>query len=161
VLPIKLRPGVVDGNFDNSLTEVNMSEDNKTILRRWFDEVWNKGRTEAIGELMAKDVVIHGLEDSNGQAIENYAGFEDFHRRFRGAFPNMSITIDDIVAEGNRVATRCSVAAKHTGNTLGFDATHSDVEFDGMTIVIIRDGMIVEAWNNFDFMRMNKQLGLM
>jgi len=138
-----------------------MSEDNKTILRRWFDEVWNKGRTEAIGELMAKDVVIHGLEDSNGQAIENCAGFEDFHRRFRGAFPNMSITIDDIVAEGNRVATRCSVAAKHTGNTLGFDATHSDVEFDGMTIVIIRDGKIVEAWNNFDFMRMNKQLGLM
>jgi steroid delta-isomerase-like uncharacterized protein len=138
-----------------------MSEDNKRILRRWFDEVWNKGRTDAITELLASDVVIHGLEDSKGQAIETYAAFEDFHRQFRGAFPNIEVMIDDIVAEGDKVATRCSVAAKHTGNTLGFNATHNDVEFDGMTFVIIKNGKIAEAWNNFDFMRMNKQLGLM
>jgi len=138
-----------------------MSEDNKTILKRWFEEVWNKGRSDSIGELMATDVVIHGLEDANGQPIADYAAFEDFHRQFRGAFPNISVTIEDIVTEGDRVATRCSVAAKHTGNTLGFDATHSDVEFGGMTMVIIKDGKIAEAWNNFDFLRMNKQLGLL
>jgi len=138
-----------------------MSENNKAILRRWFEEVWNRGRTDVIDELLAKDAVIHGLQDANGQAVAGYAAYENFHRQFRGAFPNIAVSIDDMVAEGDKVAARCSVAAKHTGGTLGFDATHSDVEFDGMTIVVIKDGKIAEAWNNFDFMRMNKQLGIM
>jgi steroid delta-isomerase-like uncharacterized protein len=138
-----------------------MSETNKAVLRRWFEEVWNKGRTDVIDELLARDAIIHGLEDANGQPVEGYAAYENFHRQFRGAFPNIAVSIDDMVAEGDKVAARCGVAAKHTGNTLGFEATHSDVEFDGMTFVVIKDGKITEAWNNFDFMRMNKQLGLM
>ena len=138
-----------------------MSENNKAVLRRCFEEVWNRGRTDVIDELLARDAVIHGLEDATGQPVEGYAAYENFHRQFRGAFPNIAVSIDDMVAEGDKVAARCSVAAKHTGGTLGFEATHSDVEFDGMTIVVIRDGKIAEAWNNFDFMRMNKQLGLM
>ena len=138
-----------------------MSETNKAVLRRWFEEVWNRGRSDVIDELLARDAVIHGLEDANGQPVEGYAAYENFHRQFRGAFPNIAVSIDDMVAEGDKVAARCSVAAKHTGSTLGFEATHSDVEFDGMTFVVIKDGKITEAWNNFDFMRMNKQLGLM
>jgi predicted ester cyclase len=57
------------------------------------------------------------------------------------------------------VATRCSVRGKHTGHSLGYAATQAPVEFTGVTITRIQDGKIVEAWNNFDFMKMYRQLG--
>jgi predicted ester cyclase len=57
------------------------------------------------------------------------------------------------------VAARCSVRAKHTGAHLGIAATNAPVAFTGMTIARIANGQIVEAWNNFDFMTMNKQIG--
>ena len=50
-----------------------MSENNKAILRRWFEEVWNRGRTDVIDELLARDAVIHGLQDANGQAVAGFA----------------------------------------------------------------------------------------
>jgi predicted ester cyclase len=71
----------------------------------------------------------------------------------------MMITVEDTIAEGDKVAVRCSVRGKHTGNTLGITATQTPVEFTGMSIVRIKDGKIVEAWNNFDFMKMYRQLG--
>jgi predicted ester cyclase len=64
-----------------------------------------------------------------------------------------------MVAEGDKVAARCSVKGKHLGDHLGFKATAIDVGFEGITIVRIRDGKIVEAWNHFDFMNMHRQLG--
>jgi len=64
-----------------------------------------------------------------------------------------------MIAEGDLVAARCSVRGKHTGDHLGFAASDSPVEFTGITIVRIKDGKIVEAWNNFDFMKMYKQIG--
>ena len=71
----------------------------------------------------------------------------------------MEVIVEDQIAEGDLVATRCSVRGKHTGDSLGFAATHSPVEFSGITITRISDGKIVEAWNNFDFMKMYRQLG--
>jgi predicted ester cyclase len=72
----------------------------------------------------------------------------------------MIITVDDVIAEGDKVAARCSVRGRHQGDHLGIAATHTPVDFTGIAIVRIRDGKIVEAWNNFDFMRMNRQLGV-
>jgi predicted ester cyclase len=57
------------------------------------------------------------------------------------------------------VTTRCSVRGKHLGDSLGFAATQVPVDFTGVAITRIKDGKIVEAWNNFDFMKMYKQLG--
>jgi predicted ester cyclase len=138
-----------------------MSEENKALLLRWFDEVWNKGRAEAIEEMFAADGLAHGLSDDPEVPVVGPPAFKDFHATFRGAFPNMIISVDDMVAEGDKVAARCSVRAKHTGNHLGIAATDSHVDFTGITIVRIEHGKIVEAWNNFDFMRMNKQIGLL
>lgn len=137
-----------------------MSEENKAVLQRWFDEVWNGGRADVIDELLARDAVIHGLQDAAGQPVDGYERYLEFYGQFKGAFPNITVVVEDIVSEGDKVAARCSVVAKHTGAHLGIDATYSDVDFDGMTIVVVKDGKITEAWNNFDFMRMNKQLGL-
>jgi steroid delta-isomerase-like uncharacterized protein len=136
-----------------------MSEENKQLLRRWFDEVWNKGRADAIEEMFDQNGIAHGLSDDLANPIKGPRDFRPFHTLFREAFPNMVIVIEDMVAEGDKVAARCSVRAKHEGDFQGRAATQSPVEFTGITIVRIDKGKIVEAWNNFDFMTMHKQIG--
>ncbi|MCA1615645.1 MAG: ester cyclase [Acidobacteria bacterium] len=136
-----------------------MSEENKALVRRWFEEVWNKGRAEAIDELFAADGTAHGLADAGGEPLRGPAGFKPFFQRFRDAFPDIEVTVEDVITEGDKVAARCSVRGAHRGDSLGFAASGRAVEFTGMTFARVRDGQIVEAWNNFDFMAMFQQLG--
>ena len=137
-----------------------MSEANKALIHRWFEEVWNKGREEAIDEMFAADGIAHGLTEEGDRALRGGGeGFKPFFRAFRSAFPDIEVVVEDTVAEGDKVAARCSVRGKHQSDSLGFAATGAAAEFTGITIVRIADGKIVEAWNNFDFMTMYKQLG--
>src|SRR5919205_947248 len=129
------------------------------LMRRWFEEVWNKGREEAIDEMFAEDGVANGLVDESGQALRGPVGFKPFFRRFREAFPEIEVTVEDTVSEGDRVAARCTVRGAHRGDSLGLAATNRPVEFTGICIVRVEDGKIAEAWNNFDFMSMFQQLG--
>ena len=133
--------------------------DNASLIRRWFEEVWNKGREEAIGELFDEAGVAHGLADETGAPLRGPSGFKPFFRRFREAFPEIEVVVEDTVSEGDKVAARCIVRGRHEGDSLGFRATQQPVEFNGMTLLRVRDGQIVEAWNNFDFMAMFQQLG--
>jgi steroid delta-isomerase-like uncharacterized protein len=135
------------------------SEALKVLVRRWFEEVWNKGREEAIDELFAEDGIAYGLADETGAPLRGASGFKPFFRNFRNAFPDIEVVVEDTIAEGDRVAARCTVRATHAGDSLGFAATQKPMEITGMTIVRVRDGQIVEAWNNFDFMGMFQQLG--
>jgi steroid delta-isomerase-like uncharacterized protein len=136
-----------------------MSEENKALVRRWFEEVWNKGRADAIDEMFDENGVAHGLADDPSPPIKGPREFKPFHTTFREAFPSMTIVIEDMIAEGDKVAARCSVRGKHEGELMGIAATQAPVEFSGMAIVRINNGKIVEAWNNFDFMTMYKQCG--
>lgn len=135
-----------------------MSEENKQLLRRWFEEVWNNGRADAIDEMFAENGIAHGLSDDPANPITGPKDFRPFHAVFREAFPNLMIVVEDMVAEGDKVAARCSVRAKHEGEFMGRAATQAPVEFTGIAIVRIENGKIAEAWNNFDFMTMHKQL---
>ena len=141
------------------MQEQSTLEANKSLVRRWFEEVWNKGRAEAIDEMFAVDGIAHGLSEDAENPMKGPAGFKPFHETFRGAFPDVEVVVEDIIAEGDKVAARCSVRGKHTGDHLGVAATKAPVDFSGVSIVRIKDRKIVEAWNNFDFMRMNKQIG--
>jgi predicted ester cyclase len=69
------------------------------------------------------------------------------------------VTVEDTIAEGDKVAARCTVRATHAGDGLGFAATQRAMEITGIAIVRVKDGKIIEAWNNFDFMGMFQQLG--
>ncbi len=138
-----------------------MSEENKALILRWFEEVWNHGNADVIAELLAEDGVIHGLVDANGNPVSGLEAFHEFHNQFRGAFPDLNVSVDDVIVDGDRVVARCSVRGTHSGGTLGFAATEAPVQFDGIAIVRIKDGKIVEAWNQFDFLQMNKQLGVL
>ena len=142
------------------MQEQSTLEANKALLRRWFEEVWNQGRAEAIDELFAADGIAHGLSDDAEGSLKGPGGFKPFHETFRGAFPDIEVTVEDMIAEGDKVAARCAVRGQHAGDHLGVAATNAPVDFTGVAIVRIRDGKIVEAWNNFDFMKMNRQLGI-
>src|SRR5215475_6106436 len=132
-----------------------MSEQNKALVRRWFDEVWNKGRAEAIDEMFAKDGIAHGLSDN---PVKGPDGFRPFFQNFRTAFPDINIAIDHLISEGDLVMARCLVRGVHTGSGIGLDATQKPVSFSGMTICRVKDNKIVESWNNFDFLTMFQQL---
>jgi steroid delta-isomerase-like uncharacterized protein len=135
------------------------ASDNAAVVRRWFEEVWNRGRAEAIDELFDEQGVAHGLTDETGAELRGPAHFRSFQRGFREAFPDIEVVVEDTVSEGDKVAARCSVRGRHRGDSLGIKATDNRVEFDGICIVRVRGGKIVEAWNSFDFMSMFRQLG--
>ena len=133
-----------------------MSAENKVLIKRWFEEVWNRGRVPAIDELLSPQAVIHGL----GPAPMNVAAFKQFHTMYRTAFPDVRIQVDDVIAEGDKVAVRWSGSGTHQGDSLGFAATGTGVQFAGMTIVRVENGKLVEGWNLFDQLGMLQQLGV-
>ncbi|HEX8845046.1 MAG TPA: ester cyclase [Pyrinomonadaceae bacterium] len=135
-----------------------MSKENVALIHRWFEEVWNKGRAEAIDEMFAEDGIAHGL-GSEGETLQGPAGFRPFFENFRGAFPDIRVTIEDTVAEGDKLAARWVGRMTHRGDHLGVPASGQAAEITGMCIVRIRDGQIVEAWNNFDMMGLMQQIG--
>jgi steroid delta-isomerase-like uncharacterized protein len=133
--------------------------DHRALLLRWFDEVWNEGREAAIDELMDGDIIAHGLGDG-GQALRGRAAFKTFYRAFRGAFPDIRCTVEDVVSEGDRAAWRLSARATHRGDQLGFPATGRLVRFTAMGFVRVRDGRIVEGWNILDLLGVLEQCGM-
>ena len=135
-----------------------MATNYKTLAHEWFEEVWNQGHAEAIDRLFAADGIAHGLADASGNALRGPDGFKPFFEQFRDAFPDMQIGVEDTVCEGDKIAARCVVRGTHRGKGLGMEPTDRPVVFTGMTILRVRDGQIVEAWNNFDFQSMTAQL---
>jgi steroid delta-isomerase-like uncharacterized protein len=133
-----------------------MASDSKELVRRWFEEVWNKGRAAAIDEMLAGDAVVHGL----GADMHGAAGFKPFHAAYRDAFPDATMKIDDIVAEGPLVAARYSLTGTHRGAGLGFAATGRQVHVTGMVFVRVERDRTVEWWNNVDQLGMLQQLGV-
>ena len=78
---------------------------------------------------------------------------------YRNAFPDLTVRIDDLVAEGDIVAARWSGTGTHRGGGMGFAATGRGIQFSGMVFVRVQNGRLVEGWNNFDQLGMLQQLG--
>lgn len=132
-----------------------MSAENKALVRRWFEEVWNKGRIAAIDEMMASDGVAHGL----GRDIHGPDAFKQFHATFRNAFPNMHIHLDDLIAEEEKVAFSYTATGTHQGPLMTLAPTGKSSRFTGMGIIRIKNGKVAEGWNVFDQLTMFQQLG--
>ena len=125
-----------------------MPADNKQLTRRWFEDVWNKGREATIDELIAPDCVAHGLEDTGKDLPGNQ--FRRFYKQFLSGFPDVKMTVDQVIGEGDTTAVRITARATHTGDGLGIKATGRKVKVSGICMMRWRDGKIVEAWNEFD-----------
>ena len=134
-----------------------MSAENKALARRWFEEVWNNGRVSAIDEMLAPRGVVHGL----GPDTRGPEGFKPFHAAYRNAFPDVRITVDEVIAEGDLVAVRWSATGTYRGASLGATASGRAVRFGGMGFIRVQGGSVIEAWNTFDQLGMFQQLGVL
>lgn len=136
-----------------------MSEIYKDFVHRWFEEVWNNKSEKAIEEMFAEDGIANGLNDADGNPLRGPEGFKTLHRAFITAYPDLKITVEDTISEGDKICARCRVTGTHMGDGLGVAPTNEPVDFTGMTFVTLKDGKIAEAWNEFDFMKMYSQIG--
>ena len=125
-----------------------MPDKNSTLTYRWMEQVWNQGREDAIDEMMDANAVVHGIEEIKEHGT---GAFKQFFRNFRNQFPQLHLEVEDVVVQDDCETSRCIVDAT--------TASGQKVHFTGMTFVRIRDGKIIEGWNNFDFMTMYQQLG--
>lgn len=125
-----------------------MPNRDSTFTYRWMQEVWNNGREDAIDEMMDANAVVHGLDEVKEPGTE---AFKQFYRSFRNQFPQVSVEVEDVVAQDDHETSRCIV------NATTADGQH--VQFTGVTFINLKNGKIAEAWNNFDFMSMHQQLG--
>ncbi|HEY0161534.1 MAG TPA: ester cyclase [Edaphobacter sp.] len=129
-----------------------------TFLEHWVEEVWNKGRAEAIDLLVLPNVIHHGLLHPDGTPVENHTAFRAFHKQFRASFSDLYIKVEQTITEGNLTVARCTVTATHTGDGLGYPATGRPVRITGIIIARIEDGLLAEAWNQFDFASLIQQV---
>ena len=95
-----------------------MTETNKALVRRWFKEVWNEGREATIDELVAENGVVYGLGDTDAEA-RGPAQLKPFVRNLRDSFPDLQISIQDIMAEEDKVMVRVLLEGTHLGSGLG------------------------------------------
>jgi steroid delta-isomerase-like uncharacterized protein len=135
-----------------------MSEANKALVRRWFEEVWNQGREATIDELFAANGVGYGLGDTDA-ALRGPDGFKPFVRNLRGALPDIHMKIEDCLAEGEKVTVRITVEGTHKGGQLGVAPTGRRIHIEGIVVVRIVNGQIVEGWNSWDQLGLLRQIG--
>jgi steroid delta-isomerase-like uncharacterized protein len=135
-----------------------MSEANKILARRWFEEVWNQGREETIDELFSANGIGYGLGDTEA-AIHGPAEFRPFVRNLRGAIPDIHMKIEDTIAEGDKVIVRITVEDTHEGGQLGVAPSGRRIRIAGVVILRIANGQIVEGWNSWDQLGLLRQIG--
>lgn len=130
-----------------------MSETNKKLVERWFEEVWNQGRKESICELLAAEAVIHeGQRETIGPE-----GFYPFFERMQATFSAIKVTVHDAIAEADKVCVRWSVTMRHTGEGMG-PPTHKDLQTTGISLLRIAGGKVVAGWQNWDIVGLTQQI---
>jgi steroid delta-isomerase-like uncharacterized protein len=134
-----------------------MSEENKQLARRWFEEVWNQQREAAIDEMFHREGKAHGFPDAKSVLV-GPDEFKKIHRNFVGAFPNLQVIVEDVIAEGDRVAVRWSTTMTHRGDHLGFPATGKTGSLEGSSFLVVKEGKILEGWNQMDMQGMFQHL---
>jgi steroid delta-isomerase-like uncharacterized protein len=133
-------------------------EENKAIFRRYVEEVGNEGNLDLADEIFGRYLA----HQSDGSVLER--GPEDVKRfmgEFREGFPDFHSTIEDMVAEGDKVATRWRMRGTHRGEFRGTAPTNKEVEVTGIGIFRFSpEGKVVESWDNLDELGMLQQLGV-
>jgi steroid delta-isomerase-like uncharacterized protein len=131
-----------------------MSEDNKALARRSWEVVEN---LDILDEVYASDLVwhepdqdVHGLEEAR-----------QFVTTYKTAFPDLNVTVEDVISEGDNVVTRYTIRGTHQGEIEEFGPpTGRQMELQGITVHRIADGKIVEEWERYDNLSLLQQLGL-
>ncbi len=136
-----------------------MSEENKAIVRRFYEEL-SAGRLDIIDELVAEDAHDH-------EEMEGFEGPPQGRERarmvfamFRSAFPDMTMDLEDLIAEGDKVFTRATMRGTHQGELMGVAATGNEVAVPFGDYLRLVDGQIVEHWGVPDTGALGRQIGM-
>lgn len=131
-------------------------EENRGIARRWNDEIWAKGSLAAIDELLATGFVFNYPPTGVAPDLE---GYKQTVTDWLAPFADVHCTIEDMVAEGDKIAVRWIWNGTHTGEYMGIAPTRKQVTVTGTSILRIEDGKIVKEWGEMDMLGMMQQLG--
>lgn len=129
--------------------------ENKDIIRRYYNELWNKWNLALADELIAPDVAFRGSLAVETQGLE---GFKAYVNTVRTAFPDFHNTIEDLIAEGDKVVARLTYNGTHNGELFGIAPTGKRVAYSGVAIFRIVNNKIVNGWVLGDIPSLLKQL---
>ena len=133
-------------------------EQNKSIIRRWIEQGWNQGKIAVVDELYAADVVQH--DPSSPVSVNSAEALKQYVTAFRSALPDLRFSIDDLLAEGDKVLWRFTAQGTHQGPLMGIPATGRNATVTGMVVFRFANTKIVEVWVNFDTLGMLQQMGV-
>ncbi len=131
------------------------TDDNKQLVRRFIDEIFVAGRVEAIDELVAPDFVSHtwGFTDDGREKLR--AATQHVH----ASLTDVAFGVEDLVAEGDRVAARVTSSATAIGDFMGVPAAGKHYTIGELHLFRVRDGMVAEHWHQHDALGLMRQLG--
>ncbi|PYT40177.1 MAG: ester cyclase [Acidobacteria bacterium] len=135
-----------------------MSENNKTVVRRLIEEVWNRGNLSVVDELFTPN-----YEHHDASSPDFGRGPESERKRvnlYRHAFPDLRLTVEDIIAEGDIVTTRWSCRGTHKGELNGIAPTGKQIAVSGITVGRLANGKLAEGYVNWDALGLMQQLGV-
>ena len=130
-------------------------EDNKQLVRR-YQEIYNSHQLDALTEVLSEKLLTPLILPGLPPGLE---GAKAAHQIMLTGFPDYKTVIEDLIAEGDKVAVRIRMSGTHTGSFMGIPPTGKKVEFTGMYIARIENGMIVEHWGEEDGVSLMRQLG--
>jgi steroid delta-isomerase-like uncharacterized protein len=136
-----------------------MSDQNKALARRAIEEVFNQGKLNVIDELVASNATFHDANVPGGK-FTGPEGMKQFVQIYRTAFPDIHITIEDQVAEGDKVVTRWTGRGTHKGDLMGIKPTNKQATVTGTDVERYQNGKVVESWASYDMLGMLQQLGV-
>ncbi|MDP9382034.1 MAG: ester cyclase [Chloroflexota bacterium] len=136
---------------------------NKAIVRRMFDEMWNEGNLDVVDELFDPNYAGHDPTDPNPETreVHSSADAKQWVGMVRAAVPDIHFTVDDLIAEGDKVIARWTAEGTHTGELMGIPATGRRGRVSGILIYRIVDGKIKEGWQNWNTIGLLQQLGIL
>jgi steroid delta-isomerase-like uncharacterized protein len=127
------------------------------IAARYGLEIWGAGNVETLESIFAEDVVDHNAFPGQPAGRE---GMEQTLLAYRAAFPNLTLTNDDIVVGSDRVVLRWTAVGTHEGELMGIPATGASVTMTGIDILRVENGQVVERWGEFNGLELMQQLGV-
>ena len=133
------------------------TEQNKALVRRFYDEVFNKKNLAIIDDFLDLHIIEHSLPPGLPSGIE---GSKQFIGMYLAAFPDLHLTAEDMMAEGDKVASRFTMRGTHKGEFMGIPPTSKQVTITGIQILRVASGKIAENWINLDALGMLQQLGV-
>jgi steroid delta-isomerase-like uncharacterized protein len=132
------------------------AEANKALIRRYYEELWNRWDLAVADEIIADDLTFRG---SLAVTVRGRDGFKQYVALVRSAFPDFHNTIEELVAEGDRVAARLKYRGTHQGDLFGMAPTGRKVSYAGAAFFRITEGKIVNGWILGDILGLLRQLG--